>query len=187
MSPVGDLFEVHMRKARLLLILGASGMLSSCDLSQIPGLDKRLSIEDSKAVGAACRHSGRALEDCFALNPNTHPAGVFEGWRDMNDYMTANNIETVSPKVQASKFTPPSTGSYVPKASGSTNAPLPSAPGASVPERPRFDPNSLGQSSPDQTGQSSVEPAPAQAPSSEPAASSPPRPWERSSDGKNTT
>ncbi|MDX1669979.1 MAG: hypothetical protein R3194_11220, partial [Limnobacter sp.] len=133
-------------------------MLSSCDLSQIPGLDKRLSIEDSKAVGAACRHSGRALEDCFALNPNTHPAGVFEGWRDMNDYMTSNNIETVAPKVQASKFSPGASKAHDSASSGAATLPATTmaAPSAAPPERPRFDPNSLGQSNSGQTDQASA-------------------------------
>jgi len=93
-----------MRKLKIVLLLSAMGMLSSCDLTQIPGLDKKLSVEDSKAIGAACRHSGRALEDCFALNPSALQAGVFEGWRDMNDYMTANKIETVEPKVDLAKL-----------------------------------------------------------------------------------
>ena len=90
-----------MRKLKIVLVT-ATAMLSSCDLSQIPGIDKRLSIEDSKAVGAACRHSGRALEDCFALNPQTHQAGVFDGWRDMNDYMLANKIDNVEPEIESS-------------------------------------------------------------------------------------
>ncbi|HEY1058074.1 MAG TPA: hypothetical protein VGE55_05010 [Limnobacter sp.] len=95
-----------MRKLKLFMVAGAATMLSSCDLSQIPGLDGKLSIEDSKAIGAACRHSGRALEDCFALNPKSHPAGVFDGWRDMNDYMIANQIDVVKPEIQPSAYKP---------------------------------------------------------------------------------
>lgn len=95
-----------MRKLKILMLLGTTGILSSCDLSQIPGLDKRLNIEDSKAIGAACRHSGRALEDCFTLNPLALQSGVFEGWRDMNDYMVANKIETVEPQIQSSNYKP---------------------------------------------------------------------------------
>ncbi len=80
--------------------------LSACDLSELPGMPKRLSETDSKAIGAACRHAGRALEDCFTLNPDAKQAGVFEGWRDMNDYMASNKIEVVAPKVASNK--PPS-------------------------------------------------------------------------------
>ena len=54
--------------------------------------------EEGKAIGGACRQSGRALEDCFTLNPNAIKASVFNGWKDMNDYMTQNKIETVKPE-----------------------------------------------------------------------------------------
>jgi hypothetical protein len=95
-----------MKKLKVLVVASAATMLSSCDLSQIPGLDGKFSLEDSKAVGAACRHSGRALEDCFAMNPKTYPSGVFEGWRDMNDYMLANSIDIVKPEIRNSSFSP---------------------------------------------------------------------------------
>lgn len=171
-----------MKKAKLLLILGASGMLSSCDLSQIPGLDKRLSLEDSKAVGAACRHSGRALEDCFAMNPNTHPAGVFEGWRDMNDYMTANKIETVTPEIQTSRYSVQGQSGHASTSNNGHSENPPAVAGSS--ERPRFDPNALG------TGVAES-PAPQADPSGQqsatPQSDVPPRPWERQRDGKNTT
>lgn len=174
---------MRMRKTKLLLIIGASGMLSSCDLSQIPGLDKRLSLEDSKAVGAACRHSGRALEDCFALNPNTHPAGVFEGWRDMNDYMTANKIETVTPEIQTSRYSVQSghdRGHVQSQSQGSVLEPSGSAADSS--DRPRFDPNSLGSSA------GGAPPAESSGQQSETSPGAvPPRPWERQRDGKNTT
>ena len=97
-----------MKKLKIFVVAGAATMLSSCDLSQIPGLTGKLSMEDSKAIGAACRHSGRALEDCFSLNPNTYQSGVFEGWRDMNDYMVANQIEVVKPEIRNSAYKPDS-------------------------------------------------------------------------------
>lgn len=95
-----------MKKLKIFLVAGAATLLSSCDLTQIPGLDGKLSVEDSKAIGAACRHAGRALEDCFALNPKGHQSGVFEGWREMNDYMVANQIEVIKPEIQMSAFKP---------------------------------------------------------------------------------
>ena len=54
---------------------------------------------DGKAVGGACRHAGRALEDCYALNRKADKAAVFAGWREMNDYMRENKIEVVSPQL----------------------------------------------------------------------------------------
>ena len=53
---------------------------------------------EGKAVGGACRHAGRAIEDCFALNKRADKAAVFAGWREMNDYMRDNKVETVPPQ-----------------------------------------------------------------------------------------
>jgi hypothetical protein len=39
------------------------------------------------------------LEDCFNLNPNAPKSAVFTGWKEMNDYMTLNKIEVVTPTV----------------------------------------------------------------------------------------
>jgi hypothetical protein len=56
---------------------------------------------DGKAIGGACRHAGRAIEDCFALNKRADKASVFAGWRDMNDYMRENKIDAVAPQLTA--------------------------------------------------------------------------------------
>jgi hypothetical protein len=53
---------------------------------------------EGKAVGGACRHAGRAIEDCFALNKRADKAAIFAGWREMNDYMRDNKVETVPPQ-----------------------------------------------------------------------------------------
>jgi hypothetical protein len=53
---------------------------------------------EGKAVGGACRHAGRAIEDCFALNKRADKASVFAGWREMNDYMRDNKVESVPPQ-----------------------------------------------------------------------------------------
>jgi hypothetical protein len=52
---------------------------------------------EGKAIGGACRHAGRAIEDCYALNKRVEKAAVFAGWREMNDYMRDNKIDTVPP------------------------------------------------------------------------------------------
>lgn len=54
---------------------------------------------EGKAVGGACRHSGRALEDCYALNTKASKAAIFAGWRDMDAYMRENNIQAVVPQL----------------------------------------------------------------------------------------
>lgn len=56
---------------------------------------------DGKAVGAACRHAGRSLEDCYALNRKSERAAIYAGWRDMSEYMRENKIDTVSPQAKS--------------------------------------------------------------------------------------
>ncbi|WP_126446311.1 hypothetical protein [Sulfuricystis multivorans] len=50
---------------------------------------------EGRAIGGACRHSGRALEDCYKLNPKASKAAIYAGWRDMDAYMRENNIPIV--------------------------------------------------------------------------------------------
>ena len=57
---------------------------------------------EGKAVGAGCRHAGRAIEDCFALNKRADKAALFAGWREMNDYMRENKIDAVAPQASVS-------------------------------------------------------------------------------------
>jgi len=54
---------------------------------------------EGKAVGSACRHALRAIEDCYTLNPKAHKAAVFAGWREMDEYMRENKLEGVAPVV----------------------------------------------------------------------------------------
>jgi hypothetical protein len=56
---------------------------------------------DGKAVGGACRHAGRAIEDCYTLNRRADKAAVYAGWREMNDYMRENKLEPVAPSLNA--------------------------------------------------------------------------------------
>jgi hypothetical protein len=54
---------------------------------------------DGKAIGGACRHAGRAIEDCYILNRRADKAAVYAGWREMNDYMRENKLEPVVPQL----------------------------------------------------------------------------------------
>lgn len=85
---------------RHLAIL-ALALLAGCDLLGIESPEKVAATReaDGKAVGGACRHAGRAIEDCYALNKKADRAAVFAGWRDMNDYMRENKIEAVPPQI----------------------------------------------------------------------------------------
>ena len=72
-------------------------LLASCKLDDIPGLgpDPRVLAKEAeaKAIGGACRHALRGLEDCYTLNPKAPKALVFAGWKDMDEYMRANKME----------------------------------------------------------------------------------------------
>ncbi|MET0382547.1 MAG: hypothetical protein ABW032_03905, partial [Burkholderiaceae bacterium] len=53
--------------------------LAGCDqLGLEPASVTAARVEaDGKAVGAACRHGGRAIEDCFALNRRVDKAAIY--------------------------------------------------------------------------------------------------------------
>ncbi|ACV35336.1 hypothetical protein [Accumulibacter sp.] len=83
------------------LLLGLSG----CDVVQ-----QKLGIEapaaktarlegEGKAVGGACRQSGRAIEDCYSIYSWLPKAAIYEGWRDMDVYMRENKLLTVEPQL----------------------------------------------------------------------------------------
>jgi hypothetical protein len=74
-------------------------VLSGCEELGIPDPEKEAQRQqaEGEAIGSACRHAGRALEDCFERNPRALKAAIFAGWRSMNDYMTENNIPVVPP------------------------------------------------------------------------------------------
>ncbi len=87
------------RKLLALFLLTASFLLSGCDPFGLDEQAKAAAAKDAegRAVGSACRHSGRSLEDCYMLNPKALKAAVFAGWRDMDTYMRENKIEVVPP------------------------------------------------------------------------------------------
>jgi len=85
------------------LLLAAAGLLAGCDMLGIESAEKIAAAReaDGKAIGGACRHAGRAIEDCYAIYKKSDRAAVFAGWRDMNDYMRENKIEPVAPQLAA--------------------------------------------------------------------------------------
>ncbi len=89
-----------MRYTALVSILLAATELSGCDLFG-DSAEKLAAAKEAegKAIGGACRHAGRAIEDCYARNKKADKASVFAGWRDMNDYMRENKIDAVPPQV----------------------------------------------------------------------------------------
>jgi hypothetical protein len=86
-------------KPRLPLLLLLLAALAGCEQLGIesPGGTAGRREAEGKAIGGACRHAGRAIEDCYTLNRKADKAAVFSGWREMNDYMRENNIQAVAP------------------------------------------------------------------------------------------
>lgn len=115
-----------------LLIVSVALLLAACD---IPGLgpDPRIAQREAegKAIGGACRYAVRGIEECYQLNPKALKTAIFEGWREMDQYMRENKLEGQPPpadKEEAAAPTPaPATTEKKPAATGKK-------PAASAPE-----------------------------------------------------
>ena len=89
---------------RIFLILAILG-LSACEqVNQKLGLEDPAKKEarteqEAKAVGSACRQSGRAIEDCYSIYGWLPKAGIYTGWREMDEYMRENKLETIAPQL----------------------------------------------------------------------------------------
>lgn len=75
--------------------------LAGCDQLGIetPAKSAERQEAEARAVGSACRHAMRAIEDCYVLNPKAEKSAVFAGWREMDEYMRENKLEGVAPTV----------------------------------------------------------------------------------------
>jgi hypothetical protein len=91
----------------LFLTVSFIGLLSltGCDL-----VTEKLGVEtpaskaakvdaEGRAVGGGCRHSGRAIEDCYSIYSWLPKSSVYTGWRDMDEYMRENQLETITPQL----------------------------------------------------------------------------------------
>ena len=89
----------------LLTVTAIAVTLPGCDIiQQQMGIenpsDKAAKADaEGRAVGGACRQSGRAIEDCYAIYSWLPKASTYEGWRDMDAYMRENKLETVEPQL----------------------------------------------------------------------------------------
>ena len=90
-----------MRTVLTLSALALSALLSGCDLLGIESAETVAARKEAegKAVGSACRHAMRAIEDCYVMNPKAQKSAVFTGWREMDEYMRENKIEGVAPTI----------------------------------------------------------------------------------------
>ncbi len=85
----------------VLVMTAAAALAAGCEQLGIPDPAKAnaQAEADGKAIGSACRHAGRAIEDCFTLNTAASKSAVFAGWKEMNDYMVENKIAEVAPQL----------------------------------------------------------------------------------------
>ena len=77
----------------------ATLMLTGCEYLGVetPAKVAEGKISEGKAIGGACRHANRALEDCYRYNPKANKAAIFDGWKDMDVYMRENKLDTIAP------------------------------------------------------------------------------------------
>ncbi|MDD2874546.1 MAG: hypothetical protein RBT39_18780 [Azoarcus sp.] len=118
------------KNIRFLILLALLPLTTGCDqlieLLELPNPAKEAAQAEAEgqAIGSACRHAGRSLEDCYILNPSAHKAAVFAGWRSMNDYMMENKLEVVPSLLQPNAPKAPDHD-----AAASTAPAVPTAPG----------------------------------------------------------
>jgi hypothetical protein len=103
-----------MKRAPLpltMLLPGLALLLAGCEQLGIEDPAKVAAAKEAegKAVGSACRHAMRAIEDCYVLNPKAQKAAVFAGWREMDEYMRENKLEGVTPQVPRPGASKPAT------------------------------------------------------------------------------
>jgi len=87
------------RHLALVCSVGALTLLAGCEYLGIetPAKEAEGKVAEGKAIGGACRHANRALEDCYRYNPKANKAAVFDGWKDMDVYMRENKLDTIAP------------------------------------------------------------------------------------------
>jgi hypothetical protein len=93
---------------RIACLATCAVMLPGCDqISERAGFPDPAKIEaEGKAIGGACRHAGRGLEDCFRLNKEASKSSVYAGWKEMNEYMVKNNMQSVEPTIPPEMLQP---------------------------------------------------------------------------------
>ncbi len=84
-----------MRQLVLYLsLIAAISTLMGCDALGVETATQINAKKDTeaRAIGSACRYAVRGIEDCFATNTKAGKAAVFEGWKEMDQYMRDNQL-----------------------------------------------------------------------------------------------
>jgi len=100
--------------SRRLAVVATAFLLSACDLLGL-GPDPRIAQREAeaKAIGAACRHGLRSIEDCYALNKGINKAFIYSGWLEMDAYMRDNKIEGLRAEIQPAESTKSASGTPI--------------------------------------------------------------------------
>jgi hypothetical protein len=80
--------------ALTLCLVAATSLLAGCEAL---GIETATQVNakkeaEGKAIGSACRHAVKSIEDCFGSYPRAGKAAVFAGWREMDQYMRENAV-----------------------------------------------------------------------------------------------
>ncbi|RKT50019.1 hypothetical protein DFR40_3162 [Azonexus fungiphilus] len=82
----------------LLALTGCDQVAGKLGLEN-PAQKEAKNDAEGRAVGSACRHSGRAIEDCYAIYGWLPKSSIYAGWREMDEYMRDNKLETIAPQL----------------------------------------------------------------------------------------
>lgn len=102
---------------RFSFLVSVLALIAGCDQLGIetPAQQAQRAEAEGRAMGSACRHSGRALEDCYQVNKRASKAAIYAGWREMDAYMRENGIKeipaTTSASAQPKRLGPPTESS----------------------------------------------------------------------------
>ena len=92
------MFKPTLALLALLAVTGCDQVSQKLGMEDPAKKEARLEPE-AKAVGSACRQSGRAIEDCYSIYGWLPKAGIYAGWREMDEYMRENKLETIVPQL----------------------------------------------------------------------------------------
>lgn len=79
-----------------MLMASTAMALTGCEIPFLDDGSAKKSAEmetEGKAIGSACRHAIRGVEDCYTLNPTASKSAVFAGWKEMDQYMRDNKLD----------------------------------------------------------------------------------------------
>ncbi|MDW8335961.1 MAG: hypothetical protein RMK34_03220 [Tepidimonas sp.] len=123
------------RPAAVLAVLLLGGPLAGCDMLGIdtPAKQAERREAEGRAIGAACRHTQRSLEDCYAAHPKASKAAIFAGWREMDQYMRENDIPPATPSPRPSAPEPREEGVEPAPATSQANPKQAASPATAAP------------------------------------------------------